>query len=269
MLCKEKKVELVDWNNTSVKLDSLDIDINTGESNADYEMLHSNINESQLKLFKQFLFKSSRYLSDQIFDTDSDRKTKFLFVKEMPNFAFRELNAFQGLLRDFKTYSKFSIIFTLQTSSGSSNGDSNPHRIFTQDVRRELGIVELNFNAFANTYLTKQIERICKAEGIDTIDKKVIERMSANCNGDLRHAINMLELVKVGKSSSSKNTNKMTSSVKTTKPATTAAKKRATSGAITILDVEMTAVKDSSKQDFFDNNLKDPNYNIFRGFYFC
>ncbi len=213
--------------------------------------------EAQSKLFRQFLFKSSRYLTDQIFDTNTDRKTKVLFVKEIPNFAYRDPLEFQKLLREFKQFSKYSIIFTIQTVN-SSNSESNPHRLFTSDVRRELGILELGFNAIANTYLAKQIDRVCKMESLNQADKRMIDSLCANCNGDLRHAMNMLELVKAEQNSSS---SKKQSSVKSglTIPGT---KRKATGKSIS-----SDSTSEKTANSYFENNLKDPSYNIFRGLF--
>ena len=50
--------------------------------------------ESQTKLFDQFLNKSSRYISDQIFNTEL-RVKKLLFTKDIPYFSYREPAVFQ------------------------------------------------------------------------------------------------------------------------------------------------------------------------------
>jgi DNA polymerase III delta prime subunit len=221
------------------------------QENGDFETRY----ESQVSLFEQFLFKSSRYLTDQIFDTNSDRRAKILFVKEIPNFANRDPAAFQKLLRQFKLYSKYSIIFSIQTVQ-SANSDSNPHRLFTADIRRELGILELSFNAIANTYLAKHIDRICKLEGLVNVDKKMIENLCASCNGDLRHAVNMLELVKAEQNSSSK---KLLSAKML---AATSGVKRKAAGKSSMVESTSEILKN---QNYFEHNLKDPSYNIFRG----
>ncbi len=218
--------------------------------------------EAQNKLFRQFLFKSSRYLTDQIFYTSADRRAKILFVKEIPNFAYRDPLEFQKLLREFKLFSKYSIIFAIQTVN-SANSDSNPHRLFTSDIRRELGILELGFNAIANTYLVKHIDRICKMESLNQVDKRMIESLCTNCNGDLRHAMNMLELVRSEQNSSLFKKQASAKSAALVMPGT---KRKATGKAAANDSVNDAA---SSSQSYFGNNLKDPSYNIFRGSFYC
>lgn len=145
VLCKEKDIQLVEWDQNFLNLKSFDL-----QSEDSFKAPY----ESQLKNFTQFLFKSSRYESDQLFDQKiSNASKKLLLVKEIPSFVFKDIHVFQNLLQDFKRFSKFSLIFTF-TSTNSS--DLNPHRIFTADIRKNLRLLEISFNPIANTYLSKK-----------------------------------------------------------------------------------------------------------------
>lgn len=151
--------------------------------------------ESQAKLFDQFLFKSSRYISDQIF-TKEVRSKKILYLKDLPYFAYRDVQVFQNQLRHFSKYSKYSLVISLTTSPAQSN-ELNPARVLTQDLRKELNILEITFNPLATSYMLKQIERIAQAENLAFTDANATNEICQSSDGDLRHAINILELATV------------------------------------------------------------------------
>ena len=96
--------------------------------------------ESQAKLFSSFLFKSSRYVTDQIFSAVADiRQKKNLFLKDIQYFAFKDIRGFQQLLSNFMKYSEFSMVFSLSNSPNLSN-ELNSTKIFKSDFRKELGL---------------------------------------------------------------------------------------------------------------------------------
>lgn len=100
----------------------------------------SNPYESQSKMFSNFLFKSSRYVADQIFSSEADiRMNKILLLKDIPIFAFKDVRGFQQLLLNFMKYSKFPLVFTLSNSPNISN-ELNPAKIFKPDLRKDLSI---------------------------------------------------------------------------------------------------------------------------------
>ncbi len=115
--------------------------------------------ESQAKLFKQFLFKSSRYFSEQIFSIENcTEKKNLLLVKEIPNFAFYNVKQFQDILREYYKYSKFPLVFIITTQTNTKS--ANPARLFSSDFVKELNIQEISFNSLAITYIAKHIDRI-------------------------------------------------------------------------------------------------------------
>ena len=243
ILCAEKNISILNWENSSLKLDNFEFDTNN-------EDLHTNNYESQSKQFKQFLFKSSRYISDQIFATSSSSDNKnLLLVKELPNFAFYNVKQFHDLLREFCTYSKYSLVFMITKSSSSKS--SNPAKLFTLDICKELNIQEIAFNSIANSYLYKHIERIARQEGLDYADKNYIDNLCNTCNGDLRSAINILELY------SSK------SNVKPNVSMPTIGKKENTRGASKKENSKPTG-EAKKKKVLFENNNMDLNLSIFR-----
>lgn len=139
ILCREKNIELVQWNQPNTVLRAFDNN-NDMQYTDDAEGWRDNpVGESQQKMFNNFLFKSSRYVSDQIFSSESQiRPNKILFLKDIPLFAFRDVKSFHQLLVKFKTYSKASLIFSISNSPNSSN-ELNPAKIFKPEYRKEIG----------------------------------------------------------------------------------------------------------------------------------
>lgn len=229
VLCKEKQVDLVEWDQSALNLKSLDFQPDT-DAPSDFSQGY----ESQIKVFTQFLFKSSRYQTNQMFNAPDSTQRKLLYVKEIPNFAFRDTKTFLNLLIEFKRFSKFSLIFSVtQTTTYSS--EHNPQKIFSSEARKTLRLTEISFNSLANTYLSRQIERIARIENFNFVDKKFIEGLCATSNGDLRHAINLLEM-------------SSTQPKRVYQDLTNVVKKKA-----------------RVTQNCFDSGFKDPNYSIFRG----
>lgn len=206
VLCKEKNIDLVTWSSSqSVNLSSLNP---AGSSTSEFEIGH----ESQVKLFQQFLFKSSRYEADQLFTTGNSKQTDVqynnkivLMVKEIPNVFFRDGGRAQlaACLRQYTKYSRHPLVFVVTQTSYASAGDScNPNRLFTSDLKRELGVLELSFNAIANTFLLKHLDRIVRSEGLTAVaDRAFLDGLCQIANGDLRNAVNTLEVSCVGKAS--------------------------------------------------------------------
>lgn len=198
------------------------------------------------------MFKSSRYTSDQIFKTSNESSNscdnaKILFVKEIPNFAYRDPKVFLNLLNEFKKFSKYSLIFSLTQTTYST--ELNPQKIFSNDTRKDLKIIEICFNSFANTYLNKHIERIAKGENYNFVDKKFMENLCLTCNGDLRNAINLLELFSTQpKKTFNSNVTNEKSSIKRK------------AGSRKPLDDES-----NSQSNYFGSSFKDQNFSIFRG----
>ncbi len=128
--------------------------------------------ESQTKLFDQFLNKSSRYISDQIFNTEL-RVKKIIFIKDIPYFSYREPAVFQNQMRKFIQYSKYSLVI-LSTNSTVHSNEMNPAKVLTQKLRKELNINEITFNPLAASYMLKTIERIALLEGLNFVDERCV-----------------------------------------------------------------------------------------------
>jgi DNA polymerase III delta prime subunit len=194
VLCKEKNIDIIQWNQPNTILQKIG---NDEADNEDHYQWQNNVQyESQTKLFNNFLYKSSRYVSDQIFMVNESniRNKKILFIKDIPLFAFRDIKSFQSLLKNFLKYSKSSLIFSL-TNSPSMSNEFNASKIFKQEFRKELAILEVTFNPIASSYLLKHLERIVKLENLSSlIDKDSLNEICAACDGDLRQAMNILEL---------------------------------------------------------------------------
>jgi hypothetical protein len=244
VLCKEKNIDLITVNLNNLKIDSISItpaNANENNDNQNYE--------SQLTIFEQYLFKSSRYCVDQIFKKESDQQNskRLLFIKEIPNSAYYNQTGFQNILRKFLKFSKCSLCFSFNLTSNVS-WDINPFKLFTNEFKTELKITEISFNSFANSFLTKAINRIIQLEGLQAhLTKDEINDLCSMSNGDLRYTINCLEFY------FSKKNKKMTIQKDFSS-------KKQTNGKLNknILDEKLE--KSSMK-----SNTKDINLNLFRG----
>ena len=233
------------------KIDGISMETNDNHQN--FEM-----NESQLAAFEQFLFKSSRYCVDQIFKSETEIQSKrLLFIKEIPNSAYYNQNGFQNILRKFLKFSKCSLCFSFNLTSNVS-WDINPFKLFTNELKSELKITEINFNSFANSFLLKAINRIIQLEGMQAnLTKDDINDLCSLSNGDLRYAINCLEFYfvkKNNKKSGLKRKNFETAS-------STQQKKHLTSS------VKLNSIMEENVEKInpLKENTKDVNLNLFRG----
>lgn len=254
VLCKEKNIDLVMYNSSILKLDNLKV---VDEYNEFFESEDRNFQESQLKIFEQFLFKSSRYSSDQIFcNADDARLKRIIFVKEIPNSALYETASFHSILRKFAQYSKSLLAFSLNLTTNST-WENNQMRLFSNEIRNELKITEISFNAFANSFMLKAINRIICLESFDTSilnNKDALNELCASSNGDLRFAINSLDFY-FHKSSKESSKNKPLSNLNTVKPKS--------------IKKTLSSKKSDSKELNDDSRLKlsskDMNFNLFKG----
>ena len=223
-----------------LKVNNFNMDLDNQDFQADSQY------ESQAKLFKQFLFKSSRYFSEQIFSIENcTEKKNLLLVKEIPNFAFYNVKQFQDILREYYKYSKFPLVFIITTQTNTKS--SNPARLFSSDFVKELNIQEISFNSLAITYIAKHIDRIAKLENLNFVDKNFLEYLTSTCNGDLRNAYNILGLQQYPTLKESKNL--------TNKNEKTTVKKETKKSTGTSLKKEKLSL---------ENNNKDLTLNIFR-----
>lgn len=234
----------------------------TNEFNYDNNI--ATANESQLVALEQFLFKSSRYSTDQIFQKDggSNRK-RLLLIKEIPNSAYYNLSQFQVILRKYMKYSKSSpLCFSFNLNTNSS-WDTNPYKLFTNELKQELKIYEINFNAFANSFLIKALNRIIQLEGgmQTNITKDELNDLCVMCNGDLRYAINCLEFYFI------KKRKKLNSSQTKSSQSQAAFKTKVDNLALKFKTKSFNGDEtdaDNGKNKF-KKNFKDSNLNLFKG----
>jgi hypothetical protein len=167
------------------------------DKSSDHESSISSL-PSQLNEFSQFIFKSSRYSSEQLFgasDEHSAKKKAILVVKDIPNAAFYNIIKFHELLKNFSKYSMRSLIFLINTTGFVNNQtETNVSKLFTSEIKQQLGVIEVNFNPIAVTYMSKHIEKLAKLEDLKFVDKSFVKDICDKSNGDLRYALNLLEL---------------------------------------------------------------------------
>ncbi len=256
ILCKEKNIEVVQWSQPNTSLgrfdNNNDMDYTEDPESNDWR---NNPYESQSKVFANFLFKTSRY-SSQIFCDENQSSKKIIFFKEIPLFAFKDAKGFQKILSNFLVYSKSPMVFSFSNSLGVSK-EFNPIKIFTVDFRNELGFFEVAFNPIANTYVSKHLENIMKREAgfKENSDKNFINEVCLISDGDLRQALNILELAQYNPKLRAES---ISSSKRPTAEAKTSSRAAKTAG-----KQKYTTRQEPSQHTMVQK--KDSNFSLFRG----
>lgn len=183
LLAKEADYELSEWTTSH----SIERDLMT-------ERGDSHSFQRQSESFCEFLLKSSRYVS--IFSS----KDRVLVVKDFPNIFMRKGNEeeFFEVLRQFKEEATTPLVFIItQSSSKSLNIE---YRLFPDEIRAKLGIESISMNPITATNMKRALKLIMASmhssvENIQRVDDHVIDSIVAQSQGDIRNAVNNLQLV--------------------------------------------------------------------------
>ncbi|XP_028966733.1 cell cycle checkpoint protein RAD17 [Galendromus occidentalis] len=146
--------------------------------------------ESVVEHFMDFIFQGSRYNS--LFDNDSQR---IILLEEIPSIFLRKPEEFHEALRRYQAFGRCPLVIILcETSS------SREFKLFPPEIKRELQIHTISFNPIANTLLHKAIRdiiieasKVCGKNFTHPMDS-VVESVVQSCQGDLRLAVNLLEM---------------------------------------------------------------------------
>lgn len=143
----------------------------------------------QVEQFEDFVFQSSRYRSL----LSGDFAKRVVLVEDMPNIFIRDPGSLHMTLRTCCRVSFAPLVFII-----SDSADKLEHRLFPEDILRELEVTKITFNPIATTFVAKALcallDRAVQSQTItheptpDDIDSIV-----AASNGDIRNAINALE----------------------------------------------------------------------------
>ncbi|CAI5441581.1 unnamed protein product [Caenorhabditis angaria] len=172
LLCKEKGINLLEYDEECL----LDDEIN-----------------GNLELERYLTQSAARLLPGK-------PKKSIIFVTSLPDAAYNNIFDFRDRLHNAFFDLKLPVIFCL--SDVDSSWHLNPNRLFTATFLQKNGIDRIKFNAVAITYLKKAVNRAASILRLTTSGTR-IDAICEESNGDLRLALNMLQMNSVGRPSSS------------------------------------------------------------------
>ena len=141
---------------------------------------------SQTNSFRNFMIRAGKY------KLLGGGRHKFILIEDLPPFAMRNTADFHDIIRTVNRL--FPLIFIQSEMSGK---EDLKKLIFPQDFMEELRIFEINFNAAAPTILTKTLLTIAQIEKSSVQDKNVLNSIATSSNGDIRAAINSLQIASI------------------------------------------------------------------------
>ena len=141
---------------------------------------------SQTNSFRNFMIRAGKY------KLLGGGRHKFILIEDLPPFAIRKTTDFHDIIRHVNRL--FPLIFIHSETSGK---EDLKKLIFSQDFLEDMRIQEINFNATAPTILTKTLLTIAQAERSSVQDKTVLNSIATSSNGDIRAAINSLQIASI------------------------------------------------------------------------
>jgi cell cycle checkpoint protein len=186
VVARELEVEVMEWINEAPQRQS-DMD---GWASLGFE--------NQMTRFEDFLRRARHYPTLRMEGEAEGAKQKVILVEDTPYLAEdrEQVERFRGLLRTFLNDSVFPLVFILcDSAEGTSSLDMVLGDVKMMGRRFE----HVSFNATNATLVSKTLARICQAEGVVFQDEKqVYKQITEETRGDLRAAINALQMVCVG-----------------------------------------------------------------------
>lgn len=149
---------------------------------------------NQAEKFKNYLLKSSNY------GTLFSQKDCVIIVKDFPNIFLRKGSEeeFADILTVYKAKGCAPLIFILTESQSKST--NLEFRLFPDTLRVALGIESIEMNAVSATNMKKAMKMICASVKASNVDfqqpsEDTIESIVAQSQGDIRNAVNNLQLI--------------------------------------------------------------------------
>ncbi|EFO19997.2 hypothetical protein LOAG_08495 [Loa loa] len=174
MLCRELKLELIEWNCS----ESYDVFYDPEGEEVVYE-------ENQVKKFAEFLKSSDRG------SIEKSVSQKVILVEQLPNVFYQNPSILHETMTNTIRNTVCMYIFIM--SDIDSCWYLNPKRILPANIRYQLGFEELTFNASATIFLSKALRRITSLLKVNASPLQ-IKRIADNSSGDIRTAIHNLQL---------------------------------------------------------------------------
>uniref|UniRef100_A0A0R3RXM1 Cell cycle checkpoint protein RAD17 n=1 Tax=Elaeophora elaphi TaxID=1147741 RepID=A0A0R3RXM1_9BILA len=167
ILCGELKFELIEWN--------------CSES---YDIFYD-LEGKEVRKFAEFLKSADRG------SIEKSLSQKLVLVEQLPNIFYQDPSTLHSTLKNTINNTVCMYIFIM--SDVDSCWYLSPKRILPQNIRYQLGFDELAFNASAVLFLSKALRRITSLLKIN-VSPLQVKRIAENSNGDIRTAIQNLQL---------------------------------------------------------------------------
>ena len=159
--------------------------------------------ENQMQMFSAFLLRAQHYKSLKLEGEESISRKKVILVEDVPflEAETEQLELFRVCLNAYIQKATFPLIFILcDTSSGSSSLDFILGDLKNQKMRYG----HITFREINLTLMTQTLKRVLSAEEIDLENEKLIfAQIHEESKGDIRAALNSLQMFCVGESASS------------------------------------------------------------------
>ncbi|ALC45518.1 Rad17, partial [Drosophila busckii] len=145
---------------------------------------------SQLDVFKSFLLRASRYKS--LLAMQSKR---LLLVEDIPNILLKDATStFEELLIEYTKYGKSPLVFIVADSKSRMLNIS--YKLFTDQLKTNLRIEHISFNAIAVTIMQKSMKRFCSImqqqphKALYKVpSQNVVDSIVVCAQGDIRNAL--------------------------------------------------------------------------------
>lgn len=172
VLCDEFKVELIDC-------------IIDGSSFG--SDLESTV--SQTKQFELFITKNNM---NHCLTSQEDMKSnrRLLMIEEFPNAFYYKTKDFHRILIKAHNKLKSNLVPIVFVISESANGHSDEFKLLPKDLQNQLNFNVINFKPITANALKKTLNKLCN----NRVDENDIRNIIETCSGDIRSAINTLEI---------------------------------------------------------------------------
>ncbi|CAI2345762.1 unnamed protein product [Caenorhabditis sp. 36 PRJEB53466] len=189
VLCKENNVEVIDY---------------TPELLYNEKMEHEKPDSSQL----------IRFLSRRHGSLTSCSRKRLLLVTELPDQSYHDAEKFREELAEAFQSIWHPVIFCL--SNEVAIWKLNPMRLFTEVFLQKNGVDFVSFNSVADTFMKKAIRRASNLLNYSLSEAK-LNVLAEEARGDLRMAMNMLQMNTIGRNTDRQSGTKMICAAKANK----------------------------------------------------
>uniref|UniRef100_A0A1I7UC49 AAA domain-containing protein n=1 Tax=Caenorhabditis tropicalis TaxID=1561998 RepID=A0A1I7UC49_9PELO len=181
VLCREQGIELIDYSP---------------------ELLHDDCLEFEKPDTSQLI----RFLIRRHGSLNGGSRKKLLFICELPDQAYNDPELFREELCDTLKHIRHPVIFCLTNNVSCWN--LNPDKLFTADYMMKNYIDSISFNPVADTFMKKALSRASQLLRTPLSEAK-LHSIGEHANGDLRIAMNMLQMNSVGPDANRKTGNRI------------------------------------------------------------